>query len=155
MNLPDSLEKRTTALTASDVAKVLNISVRQVYSLAAGNTIPHFKIGGSIRFEPTAFAAWFRQRMATTVMPSNGRNYAKKQPVLRRLPQATPQGLQAYPQNNVPIRPSSRRKSGKKRTASQNQYQFSFGSTGSPLLGGGGNEQRPSDFQQEPTPKAS
>ena len=57
MDLADSLEKRATALTVSDVASLLNISERQVYKLAADGRIPSFKSGNSIRFDPAAFAA--------------------------------------------------------------------------------------------------
>jgi excisionase family DNA binding protein len=63
MDLADSLEKRATALTVSDVASLLNISERQVYKLAADGRIPSFKIGNSIRFDPSAFAAWLRQKV--------------------------------------------------------------------------------------------
>jgi excisionase family DNA binding protein len=63
MDLADSLEKRATALTVSDVASLLNISERQVYKLAADGRIPSFKIGNSIRFDPAAFAAWLRQKV--------------------------------------------------------------------------------------------
>ena len=62
--LADSVDGKTSALTVSDVAKLLNISERQVYKLAAEHRIPCFKIGGSIRFDPSAFAAWLRQKMA-------------------------------------------------------------------------------------------
>jgi len=63
VNLADHLDGRTNALTVSDVAELLNISERQVYKLAAENRIPSFKIGGSVRFDPAAFAAWLRQKM--------------------------------------------------------------------------------------------
>ena len=63
MNLADSIDGRTNALTVSDVAALLNISERQVYKLAAENRIPSFKIGGSVRFDPAAFAAWLRQKI--------------------------------------------------------------------------------------------
>ena len=46
-----------------ELAKLLNISERQVYKLAASNRIPSFKIGGFVRFDPSAFAAWLRGRM--------------------------------------------------------------------------------------------
>jgi excisionase family DNA binding protein len=49
-------------VTVSDVAELLNISERQVYKLAAENRIPSFKIGGSVRFDPAAFAAWLRHK---------------------------------------------------------------------------------------------
>ena len=63
MRLADSLEKRTTALTVSDIAELLHISERQVYKLAASNRIPSFKVGGSIRFDPADFTEWLREKM--------------------------------------------------------------------------------------------
>jgi len=63
MDLADSLAKRATALTVSDVASLLNISARQVYKLAAEGRIPRFRVGGSVRFDPSAFASWLRQRI--------------------------------------------------------------------------------------------
>ena len=62
--LADSLDRKTSALTVSDVAELLNISQRQVYKLVAEHRIPCFKIGGSIRFDPFAVALWLRQKMA-------------------------------------------------------------------------------------------
>lgn len=62
--LADALDRKTSALTVSDVAELLNISERQVYKLAAEHRIPCFKIGGSIRFDPLAVASWLRQKMA-------------------------------------------------------------------------------------------
>src|ERR1017187_484054 len=64
MDLADSLEQRTTALTVSAVAELLNISERQVYKLASDGSLPCFRIGGSVRFDPSAFAAWLRQKIA-------------------------------------------------------------------------------------------
>ena len=60
MDLADSLEQRTTALAVSDVAELLNISERQVYKLASDGSLPSFRIGGSVRFNPSAMAAWLR-----------------------------------------------------------------------------------------------
>jgi excisionase family DNA binding protein len=79
MNLADTLETRTTALTVAEVAELLNISEHQVYKLAASNRIPSFKIGGSVRFDPSVFAAWLRQRMVPVPARSvrNSRNVQK------------------------------------------------------------------------------
>ena len=63
MNLADSLEKRTTALTVAEVAKLLSVNPRQVYTLAAQNRIPSFKVGGCVRFDPSTVASWLRQKM--------------------------------------------------------------------------------------------
>src|SRR6266849_7129431 len=80
MNLADSLDERTTALTVPELAKLLNISERQVYKLASSNRIPSFKIGGSVRFDPSAFAAWLRGRMVRVPVPSArvGRNSQRR-----------------------------------------------------------------------------
>lgn len=78
MDLADSLEKRTTALTVSDVAALLSISERQVYKLAQDGNIPCFKIGGSVRFDPSAFAAWLRQRMGPASVDAQGRPRARR-----------------------------------------------------------------------------
>jgi excisionase family DNA binding protein len=69
MDLAESLEKRTTALTVCDVAALLNVSERQVYKLASDGGIPSFRIGGSVRFDPAAFASWLRQRIAGAKPP--------------------------------------------------------------------------------------
>ena len=78
MDLADSLEKRATALTVADVAALLNISERQVYKLAAEGRIPCFKIGGSVRFDPSAFAAWLRQKMGPASVDAQGRARARR-----------------------------------------------------------------------------
>jgi excisionase family DNA binding protein len=80
MNLADSLDERITALTVPDLGKLLNISERQVDKLAASNRIPSFKIGGSVRFDPSAFAVWLRGRMVPVPVRSAraGRDPKKK-----------------------------------------------------------------------------
>jgi len=62
VSLGDFLDKRATALTVSEVAEILNISERQVYKLASLNIIPCFRVGSSIRFDPSQVAAWLRQK---------------------------------------------------------------------------------------------
>jgi excisionase family DNA binding protein len=72
VNLADSIDGRTNALAVSDVAELLNVSERQVDKLAAENRIPSFNIGGSVRFDPAAFAAWLRQKIAPASVRSVG-----------------------------------------------------------------------------------
>jgi len=78
MDLADSLAKRATALTVSDVASLLNISERQVYKLAAEGSIPCFKIGNSIRFDPGALVAWLQQKMGPVSVDVQGRSRARR-----------------------------------------------------------------------------
>ena len=78
MDLADSLAKRATALTVSDVASLLNISERQVYKLAAEGRIPCFKIGNSIRFDPGALVAWLQQKMGPVSVDVPRRSGARR-----------------------------------------------------------------------------
>jgi excisionase family DNA binding protein len=64
VSLADSIGGKAVALTVTDVAQLLNVSERQVYKLVAEHRIPCFKIGGSIRFDSVAIAAWLRKKMA-------------------------------------------------------------------------------------------
>ena len=78
MDLADSLEKRATALTVSDVASLLNISERQVYKLAADGSIPSFKIGSSVRFDPAAFAVWLRERIGPVTVKAQAQSRVRR-----------------------------------------------------------------------------
>jgi excisionase family DNA binding protein len=78
MDLADSVAKRATALTVSDVASLLNISERQVDKLAAEGRIPCFKIGNSIRFDPGALVAWLQQKMGPVSVDVRGRSGARR-----------------------------------------------------------------------------
>ncbi len=139
MKLTDSLEKRTTALTVAEVAKVLNVSIRQVYGLVACNKIPHIKIGGCIRFDPTEFAAWVRQRMITAVVTSTGRNHRQRPAIIGRSSQPTIGSSAACPKIEVPTTISSHRKpSSKVKPANRQQYRFSFGQVDAHSLGSTG-----------------
>jgi excisionase family DNA binding protein len=66
MNLVEILQEKSQALTVAELAILLRISQRQLYKLAAGNRIPSFKIGASVRFDPASVAAWLGQRMSPT-----------------------------------------------------------------------------------------
>ena len=62
--LTDGLDGKRHALVVTDIAELLRISERQVYKLVAAHRIPCFKIGGSIRFDPSAISVWLRQKMS-------------------------------------------------------------------------------------------
>ena len=72
MGLVDSLHGKSRALRVKEVATLLCVSERQVYKLAAEHRIPCFKIGGSIRFDPHAIAAWLGQKMAPASVDLRG-----------------------------------------------------------------------------------
>ena len=39
-------------------APFLGVSVKTLYRMAAEGTVPHFKLGGALRFSPTRLAEW-------------------------------------------------------------------------------------------------
>jgi len=69
MPLGDHLQGRTTALTVGEVAKILSVSERQVYKLAALEELPCFRVGGAIRFDPSAIADWIRRSSVAGKFP--------------------------------------------------------------------------------------
>jgi len=49
------------ALTANELADILNVSRAFLYRLAADGKLPSFRLGSAIRFDPAAVAAWLRK----------------------------------------------------------------------------------------------
>jgi excisionase family DNA binding protein len=49
-------------LTARDVAKILAISEKTVYSYVSRNMIPYYKIEANVRFRALELAEWLRHR---------------------------------------------------------------------------------------------
>jgi excisionase family DNA binding protein len=46
----------------TDAAKALTISARKLWSLTAGNEIPHVRIGKSVRYDPADLRAWIENQ---------------------------------------------------------------------------------------------
>jgi excisionase family DNA binding protein len=63
-DLASTIENRRKAMTVKEVADVLGVSDKQIYSLASRNLIPYFRVGGALRFDPFAIAAWLRKQQA-------------------------------------------------------------------------------------------
>jgi excisionase family DNA binding protein len=60
----DRLARCETLLTAKDVAKLLAISPKTVYSYVSRNMIPHYRIEANVRFRAQDIAAWLRHQAA-------------------------------------------------------------------------------------------
>jgi len=65
-DLASRIEMRPSALTAAELAALVGIGKTAIYDLAKRGGIPHFRIGGSIRFDPAKTAAWLRQHEVAT-----------------------------------------------------------------------------------------
>jgi len=61
-DLATRIERRTSALTAPELAELLGLGKTAIYDLAKRGGIPHYRVAGSIRFDPATTGAWLRNR---------------------------------------------------------------------------------------------
>lgn len=78
MNLIEQLEARTVAMKVSELCELLGVDDKHVYRMAARGTLPSFRVGGSVRFDPQEIANWLRLKYTANVAP------ARKPPVHAR-----------------------------------------------------------------------
>lgn len=57
----DSLEACEKLMTAREVARILSISEKTVYSYVSRNLIPHYKIEANVRFRARDIAGWLKR----------------------------------------------------------------------------------------------
>lgn len=62
MTLIQILESREEALDVHQVAELLKVSARHIYELAANGSLPAFRVGKVIRFDPQDVADWLRRK---------------------------------------------------------------------------------------------
>jgi excisionase family DNA binding protein len=60
-----TLETKDQALKAAELAKLLRVTRQHIYKMAAEGSIPSFRVGCAIRFDPGQIADWLRRRMPT------------------------------------------------------------------------------------------
>ena len=61
MTLADQIETIGHALTAQDLAKLLQVDPDTIWKMAKQSRIPSFRIGSAVRFDPKAVAEWLRR----------------------------------------------------------------------------------------------
>ncbi len=61
-DVPTQIEKIGRYLTGKELAPILAMSYPNLLKLAKAGKMPFSRFGGSIKFEPTAVAAWLRER---------------------------------------------------------------------------------------------
>jgi excisionase family DNA binding protein len=64
LDIPTRIERRRKALTVPELASLLGISKRQVYTLVQGGHIPSYRIAGTVRLDPAQVAQWLRSNRA-------------------------------------------------------------------------------------------
>jgi predicted DNA-binding transcriptional regulator AlpA len=61
-DLPGKIEEIGHALTASEIGGLLALKRTALYKKTKAGTIPSFKIGTSVRYDPYVIADWLRKR---------------------------------------------------------------------------------------------
>ena len=80
MILAELVEGKKEALRVADVARILDVSIKKIYRMAAKGQIPSLKISSSIRFDPHDIAVWLRSKSSTNPIPIaslRGRTYLR------------------------------------------------------------------------------
>ena len=70
MILAEIVEGKKEALRVTEVARILDVSIKKIYRMAALGQIPSLKISNSIRFDPHDIAAWMRSQSNTNPIPA-------------------------------------------------------------------------------------
>lgn len=60
-SIADQILSTSHAMKVSELAEILNVSRAFLYRLAADRRLPSFRLGGAVRFDPKAVAAWLRK----------------------------------------------------------------------------------------------
>ena len=61
--LVETLEKRQQALKVSEIAGLFQVSPMTIYRAAKEGSLPSFKVGNALRFDPKAVVAWLKKQM--------------------------------------------------------------------------------------------
>ena len=56
------IRSRRRAWTAAELADVLSMSAKHILKMAKEQRMPSYRIGGSVRFDPSATADWLEGR---------------------------------------------------------------------------------------------
>lgn len=67
----EELEARGHALKVAELAQLLGVSRKHVYKMAAQSSLPSFRIGRAVRFDPKQVAEWLKGKMPQRVRPTS------------------------------------------------------------------------------------
>ena len=70
MILAEIVEGKKEALRVAEVARILDVSIKKIYRMAAKGQIPSLKISNSIGFDPQDIAVWLRNQSSTNPNPA-------------------------------------------------------------------------------------
>lgn len=70
MILAEIVEGKKEALRVAEVARILDVSIKKIYRMAAQGQIPSLRISSSIRFDPHEIAVWLRSQSSSNPTPA-------------------------------------------------------------------------------------
>ena len=62
MNLIEKLEARSGAMKVAELCDLLGVDDKHIYRMAARGSLPSFRVGGAVRFDPQEVAKWLRAK---------------------------------------------------------------------------------------------
>lgn len=65
MSLAEIVENKKEALRVEELARILDVSIKEIYKLAAKGQIPRIKIANCVRFDPHEIADWIKNQSRT------------------------------------------------------------------------------------------
>ena len=62
MNIIEKLEARNGAMKVGELCELLGVDDKHIYRMAARGSMPSFRVGNAVRFDPQEVAKWLRSR---------------------------------------------------------------------------------------------
>jgi excisionase family DNA binding protein len=82
VNLIEQLEARSGAMKVAEVCELLGVDDKHIYRMAARGSLPSFRVGGAVRFDPQEVAKWLRSKYGV-VLADNKKPPVSAQPLRR------------------------------------------------------------------------
>jgi excisionase family DNA binding protein len=97
LTLREKLASFDGAIGADDIARLLQTSRHTVYLWVRDNRIPHFRLNGSLKFDPALIADWIDSTSSTPEKPA---------PSEMMRPASSPSSRSKTPEQFAQLRPS-------------------------------------------------
>jgi excisionase family DNA binding protein len=65
LSVRDHIAKHHRAMTANELAEILNVSPITIYKQAKAGLIPSFRVGTAVRFSPREVADWIANQVVS------------------------------------------------------------------------------------------